>query len=89
MLVDFLFSKGHAVDLILLVIVAEFVFLSSRRPRFGHRPLMIDRVLAFAPGVCLLLALRAALTGSGWPWIAGLLAASFPFHLADLIRRRL
>ena len=89
MISDFLFSKGHAVDLILLVIVAEFAFLSSRRRRFGHRPLMIDRVLAFAPGVFLLLALRMALTGAGWAWIAVFLAASFPFHIADIVRRRL
>ena len=89
MLRDFLFSQGHAVDLILLVIVAEFVFLSTRRRRFGHRPSVIDRVLAFAPGVCLLLALRAALTGAGWLLVALALAASFPFHIADLIRRRL
>lgn len=89
MLRDFLFSQGHAVDLILLVIVAEFVFLSTRRRRFGHRPSMIDRVLAFAPGVCLLLALRAALTGAGWVWVALALAASFPVHIADLVRRRL
>jgi hypothetical protein len=86
---DFLFSKGHAVDLILLVIVAEFLFLSSRRPRFGHRSSMIDRVLAFAPGVCLLLALRMGLTGARWIWIAVFLAASFPFHIADIVRRRL
>ncbi len=83
------FASGHAVDLVLLVIAAEFVFLSTRRRRFGHSPAMIDRVLAFAPGVCLLLALRAALTGAGWIWVAAALAASFPFHIADLIRRRL
>jgi len=83
------FASGHAVDLVLLVIAAEFVFLSTRRQRFGHRPAMIDRVLAFAPGVCLLLALRAALTGAGWVWVAAALAASFPFHIADLVRRRL
>ena len=86
---DFLFPQGHAVDLILMVIVAEFAFLSTRRKRFGHRPSMIDRVLAFAPGVCLLLALRAALIGAGWPWIAIALSTSFPFHIADLVRRRL
>ena len=85
----FLFSQGHAVDLILLVIVGEFMFLSSRRRRFDHRSTAIDRALAFAPGVCLLLALRAALTGAGWGWVAIALAASFPFHLADLARRQL
>ncbi len=83
------FASGHAVDLVLLVIVAEFVFLSTRRRRFGHGPSMIDRMLAFAPGVCLLLGLRAALTGAGWVWVALALAASFPFHIADLVRRRL
>ncbi len=83
-----LFASGRAVDLVLVVIVAEFVFLSTRRrPRTQGPPLM-DRVLAFAPGVCLLLALRAALTGAGWIWVALALAASFPFHLADLARRR-
>ena len=37
----------------------------------------------------MLLALRSALTGASWPWIAAPLAASFPFHIADLLRRRL
>jgi hypothetical protein len=86
---NFLFSQGHAVDLILVVIAAEFAVLSLRRRRSGFRSSLIDRVLAFAPGVCLLLALRAALTGAGGLWIAAALAASFPFHLADLMRRRL
>jgi len=85
----FLFSQGHAVDLILLVIVAEFAVLSLRRRRGGLRSSMVDRVLAFAPGVCLLLALRAALTGAGGLWVAAALSASFPFHVADLVRRRL
>jgi hypothetical protein len=83
------FASGHAVDLVLLVMVAELVFLSIRRRARADGPAMMDRVLAFAPGVCLLLALRAALTGAGWAWVAAALAASFPFHLADLARRRL
>ena len=78
------FASGHAVDLVLAVVAAEFVVLSVRR-----RGPMLDRVLALAPGVCLLLALRGALTGAGWPWVALALAASFPFHIADLSRRRL
>ena len=78
------FRSGHAVDLVLAVIVLEFAWLSVRR-----RGPMLDRILALAPGACLLLALRAALTGAGWPWVALALAASFPFHIADLIRRRL
>jgi hypothetical protein len=84
-----LFASGRVVDLVLLVMVAEWVFLFLRRRGREEGPPMVDRVLAFAPGVCLLLALRAALTGAGWPWVAAALAASFPFHIADLIRRRL
>ncbi len=81
------FASGHAVDLVLLVIVVEFAILNLRG--VGRRGDVMDRVLALAPGVCMLLALRAALTGAAWPWIAGPLAVSFPFHLADLARRRL
>ena len=81
------FSSGHAVDLVLLVIAAEFAFLSLRRPR---RPrAWLDRVLTLAPGVCILLALRVALTGGAWPLVAAALALSFPFHIADVARRRL
>ena len=81
------FASGHAVDLVLLVIAAEFAVLSLRRSRGSAT--WVDRVLALAPGVCLLLALRVALTGGPWPWVALALAASFPFHVADVVRRRL
>ncbi|WP_232089654.1 hypothetical protein [Sphingomonas sp. HMP6] len=46
-----------------------------------------DAALRLLPGALMLLALRAALTGGGWPWIALALAASFPAHLADIARR--
>lgn len=46
-----------------------------------------DAALRLLPGALMLLALRAALTGAGWPWIALALAASFPAHLADIARR--
>jgi hypothetical protein len=81
------FSHGHAVDLVLAVIVMEFLTLSLMGARSAR--LTINRFLAFAPGVCLLLALRAALTGADWIWVAAFMAASFPVHLADLLRRRL
>lgn len=47
-----------------------------------------DAVLRLLPGALMLLALRAALTGAGWPWVAAALLLSFPAHLADLARRR-
>jgi hypothetical protein len=86
MIGDF-FHSGHAADLILLVMIAEFIVLAWRgRARPGSAA---NVLFAIAPGVCLVLALRAALTGSGLIWIAAPIAASLPFHLADMARRRL
>lgn len=44
-------------------------------------------VLRLMPGVLMLVALRAALTGLDWIWIAMPLALSFPVHLLDLRRQ--
>ena len=46
-----------------------------------------DAACRLVPGALMMVALRGALTGAAWPWIALPLAASFPFHLADLRRR--
>lgn len=81
------FASGHAVDLVLLVIAAEFLWLTFRPGAARGRTL--DRLLALAPGACLLLALRAALTAAPWVWVAAGVTASLPFHLADVARRRL
>jgi hypothetical protein len=83
---DFVFS-GRAVDVVLAVLFFEFLALVAlRRGKRGKAAL--DAFFALMPGAMLLLALRSALTGAQWPWIALLIAASFPFHLVDLIRRR-
>lgn len=80
------FSRGHVVDLILIIMALEAAWLLVRR-RKDQPGRIVDIVLAFAPGVCLLLALRAALVGADWPWVALALTASFPLHLLDLRRR--
>jgi len=80
------FARGHVVDLILIIMALEAAWLLARRHK-GSPGRIADIVLAFAPGVCLLLALRAALTGADWPWVALALTASFPLHLLDLRRR--
>ena len=74
--------SGRAVDVVLLVLAIEAVLLASRGWRWVNVALML------LPAAFILLALRAALVGSQWYWISGLLAASFPFHLVDLSRRR-
>lgn len=76
-----LFSSGHAVDIVLVVLVMEGIVLIVR----GRNAADIFWMLL--PAALILLALRAALTDMDWPWIAGFLAASFPAHLIDLQRR--
>lgn len=74
-----------AVDAALVVIVVESVFVVMRRHRaaFG-KP--IAAVLAnLAAGLCLMLALRAAVAGAGWPWIVAGLALSGVAHVGDWI----
>lgn len=76
------FASGHVADLVLLVLAVEFVWLVGRRGwRAG------DAAFSLLPGALMMVALRLALTGAAWPWLALALAASFPAHLADLGRR--
>jgi hypothetical protein len=77
---------GHAIDVVLLVILVEFIVLVAATRRRRRRA-AVDLFFALTPGALLLLALRFGLTGAAWPWIAGAIAASFPFHLIDLRRR--
>lgn len=77
-----LFTSGHAADIILLVLAVEAVWLLVR----GWRPLAVLTLLS--PAALMILALRLALVGADWPWIALALALSFPLHLADLVMRR-
>jgi hypothetical protein len=83
-----LFANGRAADAILLFMALEYVFLIWRRRARDPWGALLGPLLALAPGACLVLAVRAAMTGAGWMWIALWLLASLPFHLADLARRR-
>jgi hypothetical protein len=84
-----LFASGRVVDLILAVMAGEFVWLVWRAAPARRGARALDLVLALGPGVLIALALRCALTGLAWPWVAAFLSASLPLHLADLRRRRL
>ncbi len=78
------FATGHVADLVLLVLVLEAVLLVVWHRRTG-RGLAPAAVLGLAlPGVALVLALRAALVGAAWPWVAAALTAAFAAHLFDL-----
>jgi len=78
---------GYAVDLALVVTVLEAVALAAyhRGTGRGVAPgLLLGNLLS---GACLLLALRGALAGAGWVWIAPCMLAALLAHLADLRQR--
>ncbi len=80
-----LFASGHVADLLLVLIAAEGAWLEWRR-RTG-RPGPRDFWPFLAAGAALVLALRLALTGGWWGWIALCLALSGAAHALDLARR--
>ncbi|MFZ5558099.1 MAG: hypothetical protein ACOZDY_15495 [Pseudomonadota bacterium] len=82
-----LFAGGRIVDLILGLMVAEGLVLAIYRRRTGRGIALPDLAVNLLAGACLMLALRAALAGSGWVWAAAWLAAALLAHLADLGRR--
>ena len=75
------FTSGHAVDVVLTVIAVELLGLISIAK---WSPLAA--ILRLAPGALMLLAVRNALTGAHWTWVALPLLLSFPVHVADLAR---
>jgi hypothetical protein len=82
-----LFSSGRVIDLILGFTAVEAIILILRHRRSGRRGMPRPLLLNLLSGGCLLLAVRGALCGAGWPWIALALAGSLLAHLADLRER--
>lgn len=82
-----LISSGRMIDLIIGCMLVEGVALLAYRARTGRG--IAPRALAgnLLAGILLMLALRGALTGADWKWIALCLAAALPAHLADLALR--
>ncbi|TPG38349.1 hypothetical protein EAH79_16705 [Sphingomonas koreensis] len=64
------------------MLLVEFIWLTAKG---GWR--VSDALFRVLPGALMLVALRGALIGLDWRWIALPLALSFPAHIADLARR--
>jgi hypothetical protein len=79
-----LVESGRIVDLILLLVVIEVVVLGVLRDRGGRGIGWRELLPNLLAGAALLLALRSAITGATWPWIATWLAAAGLAHVADL-----
>jgi hypothetical protein len=82
------FANGRVADLLLVVMAIEFAALTITAPSKARAGRALDLVFTLAPGACLTVALRMALTGASWPWVALWVTAALPFHVADLLRRR-
>jgi len=82
-----LVTSGRIVDVIIVFMAVEALALYLYHRRTSLGPATADIVAMLLAGLCLLLALRAALTGADWLWVASFLAAALVAHLADLHRR--
>ena len=82
-----LLRSGRIVDLIVAFVVLEAVLLWTFRRRLRAGLSGADLFGLLAPGVCLLMALRSALTSADWTVVAGWLTAALLTHLYDLRRR--
>jgi hypothetical protein len=82
-----LIESGHVADIAITLALGEWAVLAIRRRRTGSGLSGSDIAGNLLAGIALLLALRCALVGSWWIWIAGCLAAALAAHVADLRRR--
>lgn len=79
-----LFASGRIVDLILVLVTVEALALIGLRLWAGVGPPLPPTLLTLGSGAALMLALRAALTGSDWILIAAPLTAALVAHVAYL-----
>ncbi len=81
-----LFADGRIIDAILVLVALEALALVAFARRTGRvaPAAILANLLA---GASLMLALRLALAGTGWPWIGLALMAALVAHLADLRQR--
>lgn len=79
-----LFESARAIDLVLGFVVLEALLLLALRRRLRRGPSPREILALLLPGACLMLAVRAALTGPSGVEIGGWLLAALVSHLVDL-----
>ena len=82
-----MFVSGRIIDLILLLVVAEAALLAWLGPRAGRESLFTGIAPTLVSGALLLLAVRAALSGLWWGWVALILTLALISHGIDLALR--
>jgi hypothetical protein len=83
-----LVTSGHIVDLILVFVVVEAIGLVAYRRIAGRGLTPRGIFFMLLPGVCLLLAVHAALIAADPVRVAGWLSAALVAHVADLWQRQ-
>ncbi len=82
-----LFTSGRIIDVILLIMLAEYLTLRLYLGRGANGAALSGIGLYLLSGASLLLALRIALTGGSWVWVACCITAAGAWHALDLRRR--
>jgi hypothetical protein len=75
---------GLAIELILVLVALEGVALTFYHRTTGRGPSASMLVPNLVAGAALLLAVRLALAGAWWGWLAGALLLALLAHLLDL-----
>ena len=78
-----MFVSGRMIDLILLLVVAEAALLAWLGPRARRESLFTGIAPTLVSGALLLLAVRAALSGLWWGWVALILTLALISHGID------
>lgn len=81
------FSSGRLVDIVMVITLLEGAFLLALYRKTGRGVAPRDFVLNMASGLCLMLALRLALSGAGWQVTALCLMAAGSLHGMDMYKR--
>ena len=76
------------VDAAIAITVVELIVLFVRHRRAGRHREARALLANVGAGLCLMLAVRAALAGAAWPWLAACLAGAGAAHAVDLELRR-
>lgn len=81
-----LFASGRIIDLVVVLTLLEAGALVGFRRMTGRGPALSAFGLNLLSGLCLMLAVRAALVGAWWGFVAVWMLGALALHLADLRR---
>lgn len=82
-----LFASGRIIDIIAALVLVELALIAVHHAVTGRGPDPRAILANLAAGLSLMLAVRAALVGAEWTWVAACLLAALIAHIADIASR--